>query len=213
MRPKYVTITLAAADADGIFLSANPALNATLTPDGALSSGGIATMDVARRVLITSASDDTLVTFRVYGTNQAGIVIYEDITGSNASTVASTKDFKTVTSIVTTGNAGVITIGTNTQAATPWIPLDVNKCPFNVGFTVRMNGAAGTYTVQHTQDDVQDLANIKDGGALETRDHDTVASETTEQEGNYILPIRAMRLYLSAFTSGTFRLAIIQAGK
>lgn len=213
MRSSTVSLTLATADTDGIAQSQDPGANADLTINGALASGGVATMDVQRRVLITSAADDTLVTFTVYGTNDNGISIQEAITGSNASTAMSTKDFKTVTRIATSGNAGSVQVGTTTYASTGWIPLDHRKEDFKVSLAVILSsGASLTYTVEHTLDDIQDITKIKDAGVINALPHETLVGKSASDDGNYYFPIRAVRLTFPSFTSGTAMFTVTQSG-
>ena len=90
-------------------------------------------------------------------------------------------------------------------AASPWIPLDTYTNPFNVGFGVVVTGTA-TYTVQHTFDDVQNSAVTPTAF-----DHPSVAAQTTNKDGNYAFPVRAIRLSVTAST-GSVTLTVIQAG-
>ena len=212
MRATASSLTLAAEDADGISQTQNPAANADLTINGALASGGVATMDVARRVLITSGADDRTVTFTIYGTNQDGVTIQESIAGSNASTTYTLRDFKTVTRIATSGNAGSLTVGTNQVASTAWIPINHRNDNISVGFRVSLSsGASLTYDVEHTLSDIQDI-NVVQTGVIEVGTHAVVTAKTTEADGNYVLPIRGMRLTITAFTSGTATITEMQGG-
>ena len=86
-----------AADADGISLSQTPLAAGNLTITGALASGGVATMDTQRRVLITAAGNEVSKTFTIYGTNKDGFAISESLTGPNATTTQSLLDYLTVT--------------------------------------------------------------------------------------------------------------------
>ena len=64
MQPISVTVgPLDAADDNGIAQSQTTAGAADLTLNGALVSGGVATFDSPRQVIITSAGNDTGVTF------------------------------------------------------------------------------------------------------------------------------------------------------
>jgi hypothetical protein len=98
-----------------------------------------------------------------------------------------------------------ISVGSATTSA--WIPLDTNKCPFNIGFGVTIGSATLTYKVQHTFDNVQDSTVTP-----VAFDHPDVTGETTNQDGNYAFPVRAIRLNVTAYTSGTAVLTLIQAG-
>jgi hypothetical protein len=103
-------------DADGILesddASAWTALGGTLTLDGVLVSGGIATLSSERLICITSDADESGITLTVSGEDAAGATVTETITGPNTTTVYSTETFLTVTSITysAAGN-GNVTIG------------------------------------------------------------------------------------------------------
>ena len=130
-----------------------------LTIDGASASGGVATLDQARRVLITSAGDDSGITFTVYGTNSTGNTISEVLTGSNAGTVQSTMDFKTVTQVAASGAAaGNVSVGTSGVASTPWQVLDFARNPVNVGMRFNVSGTVN-FTLELTMDDPNSVLN------------------------------------------------------
>jgi len=97
-----------------------------------------------------------------------------------------------------------ITVSSATTSA--WIPVDHRKTPFNIGFGVVVTNTC-TYKIQHTFDDVQDSA-----VSPTAFDHPDVTGETTNQDGNYAFPVRAIRLNVTAWTSGTATLTVIQAG-
>jgi hypothetical protein len=98
-------------------------------------------------------------------------------------------------------------ISVGSAASSAWIPVDHRKNPFNIGFGVTIGAGVLTYKVQHTFDDVQDAAVTP-----VAFDHPDVSGETTNQDGNYAFPVRAIRLTVTAFTSGTATLTIVQAG-
>jgi hypothetical protein len=101
----------------------------------------------------------------------------------------------------------VVTV--SSQAASAWIPVDMYQTPFNIGFGVVLSGGASlTYTVEHTFDDVFDSTVTPTAFP-----HASVASETTNQDGNYAFPVRAIRLNVSTYTSGTATLTILQGRK
>ena len=99
-------------DRDGILTATTPAAGGSLTLDGALVSGSIATLSSQRKILIYSDGDDSGVTFAVTGTNNIGTAVTETITGPNTTTVYSTNTYNTVSSIVISGaGTGSIEIG------------------------------------------------------------------------------------------------------
>ena len=97
---KTLTLSLASASANNIAASQTPLTGGNLTINGAAASGGVATLDVARRVLIsTLGGDNTGITFTVYGTGNNNLVQNEAILGGNSAAVYTNHDFKTVTRI------------------------------------------------------------------------------------------------------------------
>lgn len=86
-----------------------------------------------------------------------------------------------------------------------WIPLDIKANPFSVGFGVVATGTV-TYTVEHTFDDVQNATVTPTAFP-----HASVAGETTNQDGNYAFPVRAVRVTVTA-GSGSATLTMIQSG-
>lgn len=101
-------------DADGICVAATATGAATLSATGALVSGGVATMDVARGVSLTSTGNNAAVTYTVTGTDKDGDALVEDIAGPNNTTVYGVKAFKTVTSIASDGAVvGTLTAGSS----------------------------------------------------------------------------------------------------
>jgi hypothetical protein len=210
------SLTLATADADGISLSQTPAAGGAqeLTITGALATDDVATMDVARRVLITAVGNETSRTFTVTGTNSFGNVISEEITGPNATTAVSVKDYKTVTSVsVDDDTAGAITVGTTTQASTPWIVLDTSRSVFAVSLAVEVSsGATLNYTVHHCFNSDPNNSGSTTVTSFNHDDGDLV-SATANQNSNYIVPVSAIRVHLNSWTSGTVTLKMIQAGK
>lgn len=159
MQPIIVSVgPIDAADANGIAESQTVTGAAEVDIDGALSVDGVATLDAPRRVLITNGGNDASITFTVYGTTFGGAEVSEVLQGTNAGTVASTVDFLTVTSIVTSGStsASGITVGTNSAAGSRWVRLD----SWADAQTAIQCNASGTvnYTVQVTMDDPNNLS-------------------------------------------------------
>ena len=75
-------IESAAADPNGISASAAVGNNANLVIGGALASGGAVTFDSPRNVTITSAGNDSGISFTVTGTDVDGAAQTESITGA-----------------------------------------------------------------------------------------------------------------------------------
>ena len=99
-----------ATDADGLFTNKNAtALSGTLTLDGLHANSN----DIDGNITITSSGNDSGINFTISGYDQDGLYQTEAMTGANASQVVGSKIFKSVSSIVSSGNAaGTINIGT-----------------------------------------------------------------------------------------------------
>ena len=86
---------------------------------------------------------------------------------------------------------------------TEWIPLDYKQNPFNIGLGIVVNGTI-TYDIEHTFDDV--FAQDTTPTAFK---HSSLTAQTTNKDGNYAFPIRAIRINNTAGT-GTTTLTILQ---
>ena len=84
-----------------------------------------------------------------------------------------------------------------------WIPLDYKQNPFNVGFGVVVNGTI-TYDIEHTFD------NVLGRGVTPTAfKRASLVAQTTNKDGNYAFPIRAVRINNTAGT-GTTTITLLQ---
>lgn len=86
---------------------------------------------------------------------------------------------------------------------TEWIPLDYKQSPFNVGMGIVVNGTI-TYDIEHTFDDI-----LAPGTTPTAFKHSSLTAQTTNKDGNYAFPIRAIRINNTAGT-GTTTLTILQ---
>jgi len=212
MRPIIVTVgPLASASANNICTSQSLGAAGNLTINGALASGGVATLDKPRRVLITSAGNDSGMTFTISGTNWSGNPVSETLTGGNAAAVASVLDYATVTKIAgSAATASTVTVGTNAVAASPWIRLD----DWSMSQTALQAIVSGTvnYTVQQTLDDPNDPTNPVAASAVAWVSHpDTnLVGATANVQGNYNYSPRYVRVLLNS-GSGSVTLTANQA--
>lgn len=207
--PVIFSQSLAAGAATNIAASQSPVAGAILL-NGAAVVGGVAVLDAQRRVIITSGSDDTGITFTVKGTNGAGSAIQQTIAGANGGAAATDLDFKTVTSVTHTGSvAGTVTVGTNGVGSSLWQILNWNTAPFGLGFQVELRSGAANYTVQYTYDDPNNLiAGLSYPLAF---DDATVAAKAATFAGSTIVPVTAVRLLTNSGT-GTLWFRMLQTG-
>lgn len=202
MNPVRKSYTIAATDADGIATSQTPLAAGNLTLDGALTSGGVLTLSTPQHVSIACAGADAARTFIVTGTDSYGNTITESLAGSNGGTTSGAKNFKTVTQIaVDAATAGAITAGVLGTLETDWIKLDNRSNPFNVGYHVNIGTA--TFTVEGT---MSDLSTEPNGASSFT----VQASGSADVANNTVIPMTGLRLKVTAFTSGTIDLNVIQ---
>ena len=157
-----VTLTkaLAAASANCICLSQAGLAGASLTINGALANTPqpgmfgtppvTAILDTQRRVLITSAGNDSGITFTVYGHNDNGAPINTTVQGANG-TVATPIDFADVYAVIPSGTtASTVTVGTNTVGSTPWVMANRHVTPMNVGLGLEFPSGNVTASAEYT---------------------------------------------------------------
>ncbi len=215
MRPIVVTAgPLATADADGIAQSQTPAGAGALTLNGALVVAGVAVLDIQRKVLVTTVSDEHTKTLVIAGTNASGSIISETMTGPNATTGQSVLDYKTVTSVtVSAAFTGAVTVGTNGVAASPWVRFD-EWAPSPTSIQVDVSGTAN-YTVQQTLDDPNSSTNPVAPASVTWVNHpdSNLVAATTAVQSNYAyMPVYARIVLNSSSGSGYVSATFIQSG-
>jgi hypothetical protein len=209
--PTTVTLgPLAASSATNIALSQALAAAGNLVLNGATVAGGIATLDVARRVLLTNTGNDTGITYTIFGTNTFGIAISEAFAGPNAGTYQTINDFKTVTKVSASGAvAANVEVGTSGVASTQWFILDQQRNPTNVGMRFNVTGVVN-YSLEETMDDPNVIANNPIGGSTEPQsnvppvcfDDAVVSGKTTSLTYQMQTTVFAFRLKLNSETAG-----------
>jgi len=212
MRPAIVTVgPITAGVANSIALTQTPSAGA-LTLNGSTVVGGVAVLDAARQVLITTTGNEVGKTFTITGTNWSGSVISEVVQGVNNSTATSVLDYATVTSIVISANAAnALTVGTNGVAGSPWVRFD-DWAPPNISIQVSVSGTVN-FTVQQTLDDPNNPTSPIAASAVVWINHpdsDLVAA-TGSVQGNYAYAPIYARVVLNSGT-GSIRATFLQSG-
>lgn len=153
MRPKTIDLDLDTPDPDGL-ADGNSSAGATVTLDGALTSGGTYTAadGIAKQISILDlgSDDQSGATFTVTGTDENDDAQTEAVTGPGVdATVESAKYFKTITGIaIASPVAGsTVDIGTVDEAVSPHIPVD--RYAKTISYGVSVTGTIN-YTVQKT---------------------------------------------------------------
>lgn len=211
---RTVSLAPTAAAANNIAQSQSPGAGA-ITLNGSLVSGGVATLDIPRRVLITPGGADSGITYTVVGTDRYGAALSETVQGvNNPSTVGTTQDFKTVTAVNHSGSvAGTVTVGTSGIVSSDWIVISPIDNPINIGVFVLVSGTVN-YTVEYTYDFPTALGTFPtvfniSGGSLTAK-----AANGDSQANPFNFPIAAIRVTLNSFTNpGNIKMNVIQAGR
>lgn len=210
MKPMFTSVgPLVAASATNI-RTASVGLAGALVLNGTLVSGGVATLDTPRRVLITTTSNtDSGKTIILAGTNWSNQTIGETITLGNAGTFQSVLDYKTLTSATLSADSvGSISIGTNGVASSPWVRFD-HWIEGRVSIQCNVTGTAN-YTVQQTLDDPgQPVASPVTPATMQwlSSSDTAVVGATANQQSNYAYAPAYARILLNSGTgsvAGTF---------
>ena len=95
----------------------------------------------------------------------------------------------------------VVSITGTGQSA--WIPMDYKQSPFNVGLGAVVNGTV-TFDIEHTFDDVFDISITPTAFK-----NSTLTALSSNKDGNYAFPIRAVRINNTSGT-GTTTVTLLQ---
>lgn len=203
-----------AASANGIALSQTPLAGGDLTINGAQATSGVASLTDQRRVIITSAGNDSGRTFTIYGTRTGGQVISEAVTGANIGAAQSVYDYNTVTRItVDAATAGAITVGTNGVGSTPWKMPNIHIAPFSMDIETLVGSGTATYNIETTMDDFFTPSTWAGGPLVATPRVRSTAVTGNSANASLTLstPVRGWRVTITAGT-GTVTAQAIQAG-
>lgn len=199
MRQKEILIDPVAVDPDGLAEAQAVAGAQALTLNGALIVDGVFTGDYARQLGILSAGDDNAITFTVTGTDADGKAQSEAVAGSAGApgTAETTKYYKTVTSVVSSGAAaGNVSVGTVDEFVTNTIPLNSYNTD---GATVSVEAFTGTIdvSIQETFSRIQKSLTIEfQAGPA------GLTNETAASSGVMTNHASGVRLVCNSYTSG-----------
>lgn len=213
MRPKSIAVAALTDDADGIAEAQTLGSATDLSLDGTLVTDGVATAAEAQIVTITSVGNDSGITFTITGLDADGTSVSETITGPNATTATTTGFFKTVTQIATSGaTAADVTAGwvAADGAVTRSLATNWRMTPYNQSLFVDLTGTM-TYTVQHTESGPQDTYTNSFSTDATWRSTTGLTGLSADDEGNIAFPVRAVRMLITAYTSGTAVFTSIQS--
>lgn len=213
MRPKTLSTVTLTDDANGIAEDQTTAGAADLSLDGALVSGGVATAAEAQIVSIEGTGNNSGITFTVTGDDADGTEQSEVVTGANNGTAVTAAFFKTVNQIAASGAVtGNVEVGwlEADGAVTRSLVTNWRSSPYNQSLFTVITGTL-TYTVQHTEDAPEASYTNTFSTDATWRSTTGLAALTATDEGNIAFPVRAVRLIITAYTSGTTELTSIQS--
>lgn len=193
-----VTASAQTGSANAIAKSQSLSGAGALTLSGDLVSGGVAVLGTPgpqQNVVITSAGDDSGLTWTISGTDYAGTPISEELTGGDAVAVTSALLYSTVTSIVGSGaTASTVTAGTGDTIYSPWLILGAQRNHYQTNLRAVITGDSATYVVQATSD-----INIMNQSGGYADDIDSlVASGSSDTSTILTAPWMAVRLEVTA---------------
>lgn len=172
----------------------------------------VVTLDQPRQVLITTGANESAKTITIVGTDWAGTLITETVTGPSTSTAATAQSFLTVTQAYISANAtGALTLGTNTVASTPWVRLD-GWASGQVAIQASVSGTAN-YTIQSSMDDPNGVVNITSPANMtwvNSDDLGVVGANTTQATTLTAAPLWVRGVLNSG--NGTVTVTVQQAG-
>lgn len=209
---------LSASNATAIAQSQG-ATSATLTLNGSLNTGALdtSTPPHQRRIIVTSAGNDSLIGFKVVGLNQALQTISEVITGGNGTFAQSQNDYLFVSSIapvtlanpnIGTTTASTVTAGTNGVGSSLWQMTDTYGMPLNCSLSVDIITGTINYTVNVTYDDPN---NLPTGFVVPNVFTTTMSAATTSLAVTAQTNFFAWQVQVNSGT-GTLRATMIQGG-
>lgn len=192
-----VDIDPANVNASGL-ASANSSAGATVTLDGALTSGGTFTGadGLGRQFVITDAGghDQTTATYTFTGTDVNGNAKTASVAGPGISaSIELNEYFLTVTSVtIANPTAGsTVTIGTVDEVESPWIPLNW-RADTGAYISADVTGTLN-FTVQETNVDIQNQTPV-------WFDITALASKTANTASSAVIASTAIRIIFNSYT-------------
>lgn len=220
MRASTITKSLATADDNGIAESQSLAGAGALTLNGALVAAGVAILGSQRRVIITSAADDSGLTWTVIGTDDTDNPLKDQFAGADTAAAQSNLDFATVTQVTgSAATAGNVIAGTNGVGSSPWkMFADTIQTP-NIAFDFELLSGSANVSIQYTQeaflvDPAQPQSSVALGPASPNpvaHDFPNLSDMAASYQDSVTFVFRAWRVIINSGT-GSIRVTGRQAG-
>lgn len=196
-------------DANGCFEDQTTSGATALTLDGALVASSKCVFASAQQISIEGTGNNSGITFAIVGTDADGKYEAESLTGANNGTAKSARWYKTITSITpsgaVTGNVEGGPLSTNGAVSETLVP-DLAGWSALMSLVLDITGTM-TVTVEHTSYNYPSSA---EGVWFDTVDMTSVTADT---EGNIVAPVGGVRAKITAYTSGSVDLLMLQDSK
>lgn len=185
------TVTVSAADRDGIAVSQSPAGAGDLTLVSAIGT----LPGVGQLVTLYAPTDMSSVDFTIYGTAPGSTTPMSVTTAGPDSTTKNIDGFGTVTRVAVSGAATDVEVGWAAVGYSQMWPCDWRANPFQIGFGCAIKTGSPTYSVQHTFADL--YGDGVNPGEFEWFINSGVNDASASTDGNYCKPISALRLVVT----------------
>jgi hypothetical protein len=101
---------------------------------------------------------------------------------------------------------------TTVASQTTSAPLVVNWRESDFQLGIHVQAGVGTYSVQTTNDDPENFTSAANyNSAANWTTHTDFSGLTATDNGGISFPVRAVRLNVTAYTSGTYTMTVLQA--
>jgi len=204
-------------DDDGICASQASAGGGALTINGALATAGVArwNIDTGQIITVTSAGNDSGITFTITGPDPDGRSISQTITGSNGGAAVTTYFFTGATSVVASG-AVATTVKVGVVAANGAVGrskrINSQQPNFKIGLFADMSaGASMTYTVQYAYQQPEDEYSVSYSTNANWRSVDGLTALTADGTSNIFYAVNAIRGIITTYSSGTLTVTATQS--
>jgi len=155
-----------------------------LTINGTSASGGSVAFTAGQRISVTSAGNDSGITYTVTGTDMFGKAQTEVITGANAGAASGAKYFNTVTQIAaSSAAAGTVSVGTAVET----IAGNVTQTGYIESAPTLQGNVIGSITLSNGSNSFQNIGTLTSGGNMtlySAVNPLTVTGATTSTGGN-----------------------------
>jgi hypothetical protein len=217
MRNLVADITSVINDANGVCVDQSTAGAAFLVLDGALVTAGVAVIGDGwgQKISIEGTGNNAAINFTITGTDPDGTAVSEILGGPNNGTVTSALYYETITSIYADGNVdgnveiGPLSASTN-AAVSKSLRVNGQQPNFKVGLFVDMSGTL-TYSAQYAYQQPEDEYAVSYSASADWRGVDGLSALTADDESNLYYKVNAVRLIISAYTSGAAKLTAAQS--